>query len=298
MIKNSLFFVFTMIIVSCSPDKYMKNDSGLVVEYLTHGEGSYPKNDSILIIYMKQRNIKDKVIHHSYPMRPMALRFNSTDSAGHLWEVMSKMKIGDSVYFNTTAKNLYEETYKRRIPNIFIPESTIKINLKIADQLTEEAYETFDKQMIKKIDSMKSRAEILKMEGLLMKDGETIDAFLNEKGISAVTTNSGLRYLVKEKGTGPKVAPGDLISINYTGGILNGDTFDSSTDLGEPFEFTIGIGSVIAGWDEGFAYLRKGDKAKFYVPSPLAYGSARPNANIPSNAIMVFDVEVVDVKKK
>ncbi|MFT5640386.1 MAG: FKBP-type peptidyl-prolyl cis-trans isomerase FkpA [Cyclobacteriaceae bacterium] len=297
-LRNSLLFFLVINLLSCGPDKYMKTDSGLVVQYLEHGDGEAIKDDSVLIIYMKQRNVEDKIIHHSYPMKPMALRYQKKDSAGHLWEVISKMKIGDSVYFHTSAQNLFEKTYQRSIPNIYIPESTIKINIKIAEQLSDEAYEVFDQKLTRKIESMNARQEALLLEVYLRKDGDSIDAYLADLGLEATVTHSGLRYIIHENGSGEKIQPGDDIAISYTAKILKGETFDSSYNTAAPFEFTVGIGSVMAGWEEGFTHLKKGTKATFYIPSPLAYRESRPDPRIPAYAIMVFDVEVVDVKKK
>src|SRR6185503_12845118 len=89
---------------------------------------------------------------------------------------------------------------------------------------------------------------------------------------AAITTRSGLTYLITKRGTGPQPKTGDTVVIHYTGMLTNGVKFDSSRD-GKPFSFKLGIGQVIKGWDEGVAKLRVGDHAILVIPSKLGYGT-------------------------
>ena len=94
--------------------------------------------------------------------------------------------------------------------------------------------------------------------------------------------------------------PGDKVSVNYTGKTMDGKAFDSNVDPQfqhvQPFEFTVGQGMVIKGWDEGFTIFKKGSKGTLYIPSPLAYGANSPDpSRIPVNGILIFDVELLDV---
>ena len=109
-------------------------------------------------------------------------------------------------------------------------------------------------------------------------------------------TASGLRYQILEKGTGPKPNKGQQVSVHYTGMFTDGGVFDSSYQRGEPIDFPVGLGRVIAGWDEGIQLLQVGDKARFVIPSALAYGSRGAGGVIPPDATLVFDVELVGVK--
>ncbi len=108
-------------------------------------------------------------------------------------------------------------------------------------------------------------------------------------------TPSGLRYKIIQKGTGEKAAKGQNVSVHYEGSLLNGRVFDSSYKRREPIEFQLGVGQVIPGWDEGIALLEVGDKARFLIPSDLAYGSAGAGGVIPPNASLLFDVELMGV---
>ena len=109
-------------------------------------------------------------------------------------------------------------------------------------------------------------------------------------------TESGLRYKMIQKGNGKKAENGKTVSVHYTGQLEDGKVFDSSYPRKKPIEFPLGQGNVIEGWDEGIALLQVGDKARFVIPSDLAYGTRGAGGVIPPNATLIFDVELMDVK--
>ena len=109
-------------------------------------------------------------------------------------------------------------------------------------------------------------------------------------------TESGLRYKLIQKGNGKKAENGKTVSVHYTGQLEDGKIFDSSYPRKKPIEFPLGMGNVIEGWDEGIALLQVGDKARFVIPSDLAYGTRGAGGVIPPNATLIFDVELMDVK--
>ena len=108
-------------------------------------------------------------------------------------------------------------------------------------------------------------------------------------------TDSGLRYKIIQKGSGAQAETGKSVSVHYEGSLDNGQVFDSSYRRKDPITFTLGIGQVIQGWDEGIALLKEGDKARFVIPSYLGYGERGAGGVIPPNATLVFDVELVKV---
>lgn len=98
-------------------------------------------------------------------------------------------------------------------------------------------------------------------------------------------------------GTGAEATVGKVISVHYTGTLTDGTKFDSSKDRGEPFEFTLGAGQVIQGWDKGFEGMKIGGKRKLTIPASLGYGEAgTPGGPIPPNATLIFEVELLGVK--
>jgi peptidylprolyl isomerase len=110
------------------------------------------------------------------------------------------------------------------------------------------------------------------------------------------TTPSGLKYQDEVVGTGASPATGKHVTVHYTGKLTNGTKFDSSVDRGQPFDFVIGVGQVIKGWDEGVMTMKVGGKRLLFIPAALAYGSRSPGAGIPANADLTFEVELLAVQ--
>ncbi len=116
------------------------------------------------------------------------------------------------------------------------------------------------------------------------------------ESIVVITTNSGLQYQQLKAGSGQAAQAGDTVAVHYTGWLTDGKKFNSSVDRGTPFEFTLGRGSVIKGWDEGVEGMQVGEVRKLIIPAELAYGERSIGGVVPSNSILVFDVELVEIK--
>ena len=114
--------------------------------------------------------------------------------------------------------------------------------------------------------------------------------------MSEKMTDSGLKYEDLLEGEGDVAAAGQYVSVHYTGWLTNGDKFDSSVDRNMPFEFPLGAGHVIRGWDEGVQGMKIGGKRKLTIPPQLGYGAAGAGGVIPPNATLVFEVELLDIK--
>ncbi|MBU6452907.1 MAG: FKBP-type peptidyl-prolyl cis-trans isomerase [Cyanobacteria bacterium REEB67] len=115
--------------------------------------------------------------------------------------------------------------------------------------------------------------------------------------MAGVTTPSGLKYDDIKVGSGATPQSGQTVVVHYTGWLTNGQKFDSSVDRGEPFEFVLGAGNVIKGWDEGVATMKVGGKRKLTIPPHLGYGAGGAGGGkIPPNATLVFDVELLGIK--
>lgn len=140
-------------------------------------------------------------------------------------------------------------------------------------------------------------------------DEALIDGYLAESNTEAQTTDSGLRYMFTKKGNGPNAAPGNEVSIHYAGYLLDGTLFDSSIESvakangvytpGRPYEpltLQAGSGQVIQGWEEAMLLMNKGSKMRVWIPSTLAYGPRQRSEVIKPNSILVFDMEMIDIK--
>jgi FKBP-type peptidyl-prolyl cis-trans isomerase FkpA len=111
-----------------------------------------------------------------------------------------------------------------------------------------------------------------------------------------ITTSSGLKYTDLKTGTGREANPGDTASVHYTGWLMDGKKFDSSLDRKEPFQFRVGAGQVIRGWDEGVTGMKIGGKRLLLIPPQLGYGARGAGGVIPPNATLKFEVELLDLR--
>lgn len=111
-----------------------------------------------------------------------------------------------------------------------------------------------------------------------------------------IQMENGLKIQDLKVGTGTEARTGDTVAVNYLGTLENGTKFDSSYDRGEPFQFNLGSGQVIQGWDIGVAGMKVGGKRKLIIPSDLAYGERGAGGVIPPNATLVFEVELLAVQ--
>ena len=130
-----------------------------------------------------------------------------------------------------------------------------------------------------------------RIEAQKAKQAEEID----KESVGFQQTDSGLRYQIIQEGAGQQVANGQTVSVHYKGQLLDGTVFDSSYKRQQPIDFVLGQGQVIPGWDEGVSLLKVGDKARFVIPSDLAYGSRGAGGVVPPDAALIFDVELVAV---
>lgn len=143
-----------------------------------------------------------------------------------------------------------------------------------------EAFRTFEKSREQRINEIKAVQE----------------KELDKLATGFEKTESGLRYQIIQKGSGTNAEKGKTVSVHYKGQLADGTVFDSSYKRNQPLEFTVGVGQVISGWDEGIGLLQVGDKARLVIPSDLGYGNTGAGGVIPPDATLVFDVELMDVK--
>ncbi|MDR0516427.1 MAG: FKBP-type peptidyl-prolyl cis-trans isomerase [Fibromonadaceae bacterium] len=116
----------------------------------------------------------------------------------------------------------------------------------------------------------------------------------NKSELGVVSTESGLQYMMLAEGSGNKAKDGDVISVHYTGALLDGTTFDSSLERNQPLSIALGEGQLIPGWVEMLRLMKKGDKVKAWVPSNLGYGEGG-NQVIPGNSVLIFEMELLDI---
>lgn len=268
---------------ACS-DGFKTNDDGLQYQIHTENEGERIKDGDIVTLQMIYRTDSDSVIFDTYKMgQPVKLQVSPETFKGDLMSGLKMLTANDSATFLINADSLFEKTFNFPRPAFIRAGSYLTFNVKI------------DKVQTKAQIEEEMKAETEKQAGL---ENTNIDKYIADKKLTTTKTASGLQYVITKQGGADKAKPGDTVVVHYTGRLLNGNKFDSSLDMGKPLEFPVGQGVVIKGWDEAFTTLTKGTKATLIVPSALGYGpNAVGNGAIPAFSTLVFDVELVNIKK-
>ncbi|WP_052444190.1 FKBP-type peptidyl-prolyl cis-trans isomerase [Flammeovirga sp. OC4] len=209
--------------------------------------------------------------------------------ADPLGEMVAMMSEGDSAQMKIIASDFFG---KMAPPFIKDPSQEVVVGIRTVNVYAdEEAYRTSMEE--KQAEEMKKLQE--KAEEYVKIDDQLIQDYLTDNNISgAQKTETGLYYVITEEGAGAAPEKGASVKVHYTGTLLDGQKFDSSVDRGQPFEFPLGQGRVIAGWDEGFTLLKKGTKATLFIPSGLGYGASGAGSMIKPFSVLKFDVELID----
>ena len=299
LVASSLF------VVACSqPVEERITESGLKIQIIEKGDGGPVRDSTLVRLDMKYINSNGNEQWSSAKAGGSAnIPYDKEQwkQGGALYEAFSMLNEGDSAIFDIPTKELYEQTFRAPLPDTLDSASSMTFQVRLLAIMTREEFKEYQTAELKKRQTKENakKAEAMEKElanakEQLKTDGEIIDKYLADNNIVAETTKSGLRYVITQAGEGDNAPRGANITVHYNGRLLDGSKFDSSYDRDSPFQFVLGQGRVIKGWDEGLALLNKGAKATLYIPSTLGYGARGSGPKIGPNAVLKFDVELLD----
>lgn len=253
-------------LLGCTAEEDKRSFTSTGLAYVMHKNEAPVKAEigDILVINLSY-GTEDTVIFDSKAFqKPVYIQLTNPAYKGSLEEGLAMLGSGDSATFYLSADSVYQRIFNQPIPAF----------LEAGDEL------------------------IFQVGVLAVKneDRELADWFTREN-INPSPRPSGLYILplANGKANAKAASPGKKAKVHYTGYLLDGTKFDSSVDRGEPFQFQVGKGQVIPGWDEGVSTMKVGDKVKLVIPSYLAYGPRGASNVIPPYAPLVFEVELLDV---
>ena len=253
----------------------------------------------VLLIFIQYRTDRDSVLMDSRQMRnePLPVVLGPKLLPGSIEEAMSLLLPGDSASFRFNADTVFAKSLRQPVPP-FVQRAGNALRLTVAAKqlLTTEQMEARQKAMLDEQQrQLKARAA-----KQTLKDDALIQAYIKKNKLTAKAkkTLGGTWYVITTLGKGALPKKGQTVSVTYRGTVLaTGKEFDSSAKHGgTPFDFVLGQGQVIKGWDQGIAALPKGSKAMLLIPSTLGYGERGAGGDIPPNAVLRFDVELMGVK--
>lgn len=277
---------------------YKKVEKGLFVKYLAENKGGRViKQGDIVTLSMSYKTSTDSVLFESSTTgQPVQLRADTGQYEGDVIGAFIGMKEGDSASLMVDAESFFLNT--ARMPEL-------------PDYIDSASYLTFTVGL-QKVESLEELQAAQAAKDAERSVAETADLqkYLADNGIEATPSESGLIYISKTKGTGKQATAGKTVKVNYEGRLLDGTYFDTSVEEVakaqgihnpqrpyNPFEFTLGQGQVIQGWDEGIALMKEGEKATLIIPSKIAYGAnPRPGGVIKPYSTLIFEVELIEVR--
>jgi len=297
---NHLVFIIALLIVlisSCNTKDFKKGETGYQYKIVRNGDGPLFENNQYILMYMDYYYEDDSLLFTWTEKNiPVTLQYIDTiwERSGQIYNGLKKLKVGDSAIFKVKCSDLYEVAFHGNIPYGLNPFSDITVEIGIKSMLEPTQFRLWQANLFKT-----RREKIQKRkEQQLLEDISLIDIYMEEQGLVGMELESGIRYLIQEDGSGKKPEKGDQVLIHFNGYLLDGTQFDSSYDRNEPYEFTLGARSVISGWEESVAEMPLGSKIIFYLPSEFAYGERGSGEIVDPNTVVVFELELLDIKKK
>jgi len=272
---------------------YDKVEEGLYVKYFTQNkEGRQAASGDILTMSMTYGTEDSTLFDTGLNGQPVQLRADSGKYVGDILTAFMNMRMGDSAAIIVNADSFFMKTAGMPSSPDFIDSAAM-------------LYFTVGLTNIQSMEEMQAEADIKNAEAEA-NEMVILAKYLEDNNITTEPTESGLIFISKKKGTGKQAVAGKKVKVNYEGMFLDGKYFDTSVEEAAkangiynpqrpygPFDFDLGAGQVIKGWDEGIAMMKEGGKARLIIPSRIAYGAApRPGAPF---STLIFDVELVEV---
>jgi FKBP-type peptidyl-prolyl cis-trans isomerase FkpA len=258
------------------------------------GKGNIVQKGDIVKMDFTVSTIDEKKVFSTLDRKqPISFEYGQPFDTKGLDEGIGMMKKGTKARIVVPSAMGFGEKGRKDMSGneIIAPFSPVIYDIEILDIQTKAQHE---KEVADKEAKSKAEAKVAEAKEPLL-----IQKYMKEKNLSAKPTASGIFYIEKVKGKGARAVSGKKVSVHYTGRLLDGTVFDSSLERKpvKPYEFTLGAGQVIQGWDEGIALMNEGGKATLIIPSKLGYGENGNGGIIKPFSPLVFDVELVKVSK-
>lgn len=262
-------------------------ESGLYFNKIKSGNGPKVKDGMFLTFDFEIRNLDGSLIYSSIEANyPGSFEYGKRFDTEGLMQALSMMRQGDEVELINPSSLAFGEAGR---PGMIEPYTPLHYFVRLTSVQTKAEHE-------KELEAKRKQEEAQK-EALKMQEPSIIAKYIADNEITVKPTESGLYFISTQEGTGEQPVAGDKVKVHYTGTLLDGTKFDSSLDRDQPFEFVLGQGQVIKGWDEGIMMMKVGGKATLILPSSIAYGDRQAGAVIKPYSPLKFDVELLEIVK-
>ncbi len=303
--KVSLVLALAIFALSACKESFKKGDEGIEYKIISSGNGekvAYGQFMQMEIAQLYNDGKKDSLISdtRTSPQGPAFEVLDSANMPPAYFKILGQLKKGDSLVIRIMVDSAFKNA-PQGIPAFFKKGNYLFTTAKVLNIF--KTREQADSARNIAMAAAQEKQKVLDA-AQITKDDKTLTEYFAKNNIQALKASKGTYVQIITPGTGANIDTSVVAKVNYTGKTMEGKTFDSNTDPAfnhvQPFlvnmtsDQSLGQG-VIAGWTDGMTLLNKGAKAKFYIPSALAYGSQGAGQDIKPNSILVFDIEVVDV---
>lgn len=306
--KISFVAALSVLALTACKESFKKGDNGLEYKIISSGKGELIGYGHFMQIHVAQyynNGKSDSLLSDSRtsPQGSMVEILDSLTTPPQYFKILRQLKKGDSLVIRQLTDSAFR-TNPESMPPFFKKGHYLITTVKMENYYKDRAQA--DSARNKGMEQAQVKQKSLAAEQLV-KDDKTLTEFFTKNNIKAGKAPLGTYVEITTPGTGANIDTSVVVKTNYTGKTMEGKTFDSNTDPKfnhvQPFlvnmtsDPSLG-GGVIPGWTDGLKLLNKGAKAKFYIPSSLAYGAQGAGADIKPNSILIFDIEVVDILNK
>jgi FKBP-type peptidyl-prolyl cis-trans isomerase FkpA len=306
--KISYLLLASLIMLAACKTSYKKGEAGMEYAIINSGKGDLLKQGDFLEMHftnlLSRKGKKDTLLNNTREMgAPQIMQFDSMNIPPAYLKIFKQMKVGDSVSTRTLVDSMFKQSPEQQPP--FMKKGDfVYTNIKIIN-----AYKTQAAADSARTASMANAEKIgkAKADALVKEDDKAIADYLAKNKIKADKTDKGVYIQTITPGTGAFLDTNSIVKVMYTGKTLAGVMFDSNVDpsKGHTDPLTVNLtndktvgGGVIPGLESGMFKLQKGSKAKVFIPSGLGYGARGAGPDLPPNANLVFDIEVLEIVSK
>lgn len=282
-------------LVSCGGSgsgAYTKMENGMEYKIISSGSGTPAAYGDVMKFYVTQR-YKDSVMKDNYNQPPSYQPIDSMQLPKEYFEIFKQVKAGDSVVTRMLTDSVFKGGLAM-MPKEFKKGEYLSTSIKVVDIIkADKAEEDFQGEVTK----ARARDSVNAIAQKVI-DEKELQEYFAKNNLNPQKTEEGTYYEIQKAG-GTPAKEGQIISVKYTGKLLDGTTFDSNVDSSfnhtEPFELPLGAGRAIKGFDDGLRQFGKGTVGRLFIPSTLAYGS-QGQGKIKPNSNLIFEIEVLDVR--
>lgn len=266
-------------IYSCSDFKVTTTPEGDRIQFHEKNDGTKPQDGDMLTIDMVIKDANDTTYRNTFDEgEPLVVDARKGVFKGSFENALYQLSEGDSATVFVSADSMFARM-QQPLPGGLAKGSDLKFTVVMRKIMTQAQY----------ADSIKEK---------MAKEGEVIKSYVDENLAGAIPLDdTGIYYKITTNGSGSTPERGNRVSLNYLGKLMNGKVFDQTREGAAPFEFQVGMGFVIPGWDAMVLKMKKGDKLTCVIPSALGYGEQGAGGAIPPFSPLVFDMELLDIKK-